>query len=70
MSIAHDIHLQSVRNLTAYQIDLGKSRGFTRKLILGSTEGRGTTANGGLGIDTTLGDCLSDPKENWYRTTM
>ncbi|KAI5456852.1 hypothetical protein BGZ63DRAFT_365704 [Mariannaea sp. PMI_226] len=45
--LAHDVHEQTVKNLTAYMITTAQTRGY--KLV-------------------TVGDCLGDPKENWYRT--
>lgn len=42
----HDIHPQTVRNLTQFIIDQGKARGYTF---------------------VTVGECLGDPAENWYR---
>ncbi|OMP84902.1 Chitin deacetylase [Diplodia seriata] len=42
----HDIHPQTVTNLTQFIIDEGKAQGYTFK---------------------TVGDCLGDPKGNWYR---
>ncbi|KAH7216385.1 hypothetical protein DER44DRAFT_857402 [Fusarium oxysporum] len=44
--LAHDVHEQTVHNLTSYMIQTARSRGY--KLV-------------------TVGECLSDPKENWYR---
>ncbi|KAF8536058.1 hypothetical protein BDD12DRAFT_852537 [Trichophaea hybrida] len=49
MSIAHDIHYQTVYNLTAYQIDAAKAAGYNH---------------------VRLGECLSDPEVNWYRTAL
>lgn len=46
ITLAHDVHYQTVVNLTSYMIDLSLSRGY--KLV-------------------TVGECLGDPKENWYR---
>ncbi|KAF6838434.1 chitin deacetylase [Colletotrichum musicola] len=43
--IGHDIHQQTVYNLTEYMLQKFKAK----KLV-------------------TLGDCLGDPKQNWYRT--
>lgn len=47
ITLAHDIHSMTVRNLTEYMIDLTLSRGYTL---------------------TTVGECLNDPEENWYRS--
>lgn len=44
--LAHDIHYQTVVNLTAFMIDTLLARGYT---------------------PTTVGECLGDPPENWYR---
>ena len=46
ISIAHDIHSQTVVNLTMHEIDVGRNRGFRF---------------------VTLGECLNDPQDNWYR---
>lgn len=43
--IGHDIHQQTVYNLTEYMLQKFQSK----KMV-------------------TLGDCLGDPKQNWYRT--
>jgi peptidoglycan/xylan/chitin deacetylase (PgdA/CDA1 family) len=40
MSIAHDIHWQTVYNLTAYQIDAGKAAGYTREFPRGQLDAR------------------------------
>ncbi|KAI7765328.1 hypothetical protein LZL87_009857 [Fusarium oxysporum] len=45
--LAHDVHDQTVHNLTAFMIDTAQDRGY--KLV-------------------TVGECLGDPRENWYRT--
>ncbi|WAO96946.1 Hypothetical protein NCS54_01464300 [Fusarium falciforme] len=45
--LAHDVHEQTVHNLTSYMIQTARNRGY--KLV-------------------TVGECLGDPKENWYRT--
>ncbi|RPB12653.1 glycoside hydrolase/deacetylase [Morchella conica CCBAS932] len=47
LSIAHDIHYQTVYNLTRYQIITGYRYGYRF---------------------VTVGECLGDPKDNWYRT--
>lgn len=44
--LAHDVHYQTVANLTEYMVILARQRGY--KLV-------------------TVGECLGDPKENWYR---
>ncbi|KAL6909232.1 carbohydrate esterase family 4 protein [Trichoderma evansii] len=44
--LAHDVHYQTVVNLTEFMIGLSRSRGY--KLV-------------------TVGECLGDPSENWYR---
>ncbi|KAH6964435.1 hypothetical protein DER45DRAFT_556682 [Fusarium avenaceum] len=44
--LAHDVHEQTVQNLTAYMIDTALNRGY--RLV-------------------TVGECLGDPRENWYR---
>jgi hypothetical protein len=67
MSIAHDIHWQTVFNLTAYQIDAGKAAGYTREFPPRLNAGMEEADDG---IDVRLGDCLSDPEENWYRTAL
>ncbi|KAM5351096.1 hypothetical protein ACJ41O_003819 [Fusarium nematophilum] len=46
--LAHDVHEQAVRNLTAYMIETAQERGY--RLV-------------------TVGECLGDPQENWYRTS-
>ncbi|PQK16025.1 hypothetical protein BB8028_0006g03470 [Beauveria bassiana] len=48
ITLAHDVHYQTVVTLTGYMIELSRERGY--KL-------------------TTVGDCLNDPRRNWYRTT-
>ncbi|KAF5021257.1 hypothetical protein F66182_6655 [Fusarium sp. NRRL 66182] len=45
--LAHDVHGQTVYNLTSYMIDTAQARGY--RLV-------------------TVGDCLGDPRANWYRT--
>ncbi|KAK7431303.1 hypothetical protein QQZ08_002074 [Neonectria magnoliae] len=45
--LAHDVHEQTVKNLTAYMITTTQDRGY--KLV-------------------TVGACLGDPEENWYRS--
>ncbi|KAK7417241.1 hypothetical protein QQX98_004675 [Neonectria punicea] len=45
--LAHDVHEQTVKNLTAYMITTAQDRGY--KLV-------------------TVGACLGDPEENWYRS--
>ena len=45
--LAHDVHYQTVVNLTAYMINTSRNRGYNL---------------------VTVGECLNDPKENWYRT--
>ncbi|KAH7108973.1 hypothetical protein EDB81DRAFT_954408 [Dactylonectria macrodidyma] len=45
--LAHDVHEQTVTNLTAYMIKTAQDRGY--KLV-------------------TVGECLGDPAENWYRS--
>lgn len=45
--LAHDVHEQTVHNLTEYMISLARERGY--KLV-------------------TVGECLGDPEENWYRS--
>ncbi|KAJ4268897.1 hypothetical protein NW762_002968 [Fusarium torreyae] len=45
--LAHDVHGQTVQNLTSYMIDTAQDRGY--RLV-------------------TVGECLGDPRENWYRT--
>ena len=44
--LAHDVHHQTVVNLTSFMVDTARQRGY--KLV-------------------TVGECLGDPKENWYR---
>jgi len=48
ITIAHDIHYQTVYNLTQYMLDYFSLFNFSRSV--------------------TVGECLGDPKENWYRT--
>ncbi|KAF7548853.1 hypothetical protein G7Z17_g6784 [Cylindrodendrum hubeiense] len=45
--LAHDVHEQTVTNLTAYMITTAQDRGY--KIV-------------------TVGACLGDPEENWYRS--
>ncbi|KAM5387326.1 hypothetical protein ACJA88_001678 [Fusarium oxysporum] len=45
--LAHDVHDQTVHNLTSFMIDTAQDRGY--RLV-------------------TVGECLGDPRENWYRT--
>ncbi|KAI5460213.1 hypothetical protein BGZ63DRAFT_389732 [Mariannaea sp. PMI_226] len=45
--LAHDVHEQTVKNLTSYMITTSQNRGY--KLV-------------------SVGECLGDPKENWYRS--
>ena len=47
MSLSHDIHYQTVYNLTEFMIQ--------------------TIAADGYGSSVTVGECLGDPPENWYR---
>lgn len=49
ITLAHDVHYQTVVNLTAYMVSVSLERGY--KLV-------------------TVGECLDDPKENWYRTAL
>ena len=44
--LAHDVHYQTVVNLTRYMVETSLDRGY--KLV-------------------TVGECLGDPVENWYR---
>ena len=46
LSIQHDIHQQSVANLSSYYFDQIKAKGWK---------------------GVTVGECLQDPEENWYR---
>lgn len=46
ITLAHDVHYETVVTLTAYMIELTRQRGY--KLM-------------------TVGECLGDPPENWYR---
>ncbi|KAK1984515.1 polysaccharide deacetylase [Colletotrichum cereale] len=46
IELSHDVHYQTVFNLTQFMIDTAKARGY--RLV-------------------TVGECLNDPKENWYR---
>ncbi|KAM3489894.1 hypothetical protein MY3957_006837 [Beauveria namnaoensis] len=48
ITLAHDVHHQTVVTLTGYMIELSRERGY--KL-------------------TTVGECLDDPRRNWYRIT-
>ncbi|KAJ4159426.1 uncharacterized protein LMH87_008328 [Akanthomyces muscarius] len=48
ITLAHDVHYQTVATLTAYMIELSRQRGYRL---------------------TTVGECLGDPRENWYRDT-
>lgn len=45
--LAHDVHEQTVRNLTRFMLD--------------------TMREQGVGGSITVGECLQDPVENWYR---
>jgi len=47
IQIAHDIHEQTVYNLTRWTLERMKVLGF--------------------GTSITVGECLNDPPENWYR---
>ncbi|KAF9878056.1 polysaccharide deacetylase [Colletotrichum karsti] len=47
IELSHDVHYQTVVNLTQFMIDTAKARGY--RLV-------------------TVGECLNDPKENWYRS--
>lgn len=46
--IGHDIHYQTVYNLTEYMLQSMRTSGY--------------------GTSVTVGTCLGDPKENWYRS--
>jgi hypothetical protein len=48
ITISHDIHYQTVYNLTNYMLDSMKWLKY--------------------GTSVTVGECLGDPKENWYRS--
>lgn len=48
ITLAHDVHYETVITLTAYMIELSRQRGY--RLL-------------------TVGECLGDPRENWYRNT-
>lgn len=45
--LAHDVHFQTVANLTEHMVRVARQRGY--KLV-------------------PVGECLGDPRENWYRT--
>lgn len=45
--LAHDVHFQTVANLTEHMVRVARERGY--KLV-------------------PVGECLGDPRENWYRT--
>ena len=47
--LAHDVHRQTVVNLTSFMVNLARERGY--KLV-------------------TVGECLDDPRQNWYRVTQ
>lgn len=47
ITLAHDVHYQTVVNLTEYMVKTSRERGY--KLV-------------------TVGECLNDPQENWYRS--
>lgn len=47
LPLSHDIHFQTVYNLTEFMLQ--------------------TIASTGYGRSVTVGDCLGDPPENWYR---
>ncbi|GKT74037.1 polysaccharide deacetylase [Colletotrichum tofieldiae] len=47
IELSHDVHYQTVVNLTQFMIDTARARGY--RLV-------------------TVGECLNDPKENWYRS--
>ncbi|KAF4774730.1 polysaccharide deacetylase [Colletotrichum scovillei] len=47
IELSHDVHYQTVVNLTQFMIDTAKARGY--RLV-------------------TVGECLNDPRENWYRS--
>ncbi|KAF6833304.1 polysaccharide deacetylase [Colletotrichum plurivorum] len=47
IELSHDVHYQTVFNLTQFMIDTAKARGY--RLV-------------------TVGECLNDPKANWYRS--
>ncbi|OLN87119.1 Chitin deacetylase-like protein 6 [Colletotrichum chlorophyti] len=47
IELSHDVHYQTVVNLTQFMIDTAKARGY--RLV-------------------TVGECLNDPQENWYRS--
>ncbi|QPH02642.1 hypothetical protein C2857_006856 [Epichloe festucae Fl1] len=44
--LCHDVHEQTVYNLTSFVVNLARERGY--RLV-------------------TVGECLGDPRENWYR---
>lgn len=46
ITLAHDVHYQTVVNLTEFMVETSRKRGY--RLV-------------------TVGECLGDPKENWYR---
>ena len=46
LTIAHDIHPQTAKNLTGHMLDLLVKKGYK---------------------GVTMGECLGDDKENWYR---
>lgn len=48
ITLAHDVHYETVVSLTAYMIELSRQRGYRL---------------------TTVGECLGDPRGNWYRDT-
>lgn len=48
ITLAHDVHYETVVTLAAYMIELSRQRGYRL---------------------TTVGKCLGDPRDNWYRST-
>lgn len=64
LSIAHDIHEVTVKELLPYMLETFKSKGYRSMLTL--------TLMFGLWVLTlitvvTIGECLGDPVSNWYR---
>ncbi|KAF1999709.1 carbohydrate esterase family 4 protein [Amniculicola lignicola CBS 123094] len=49
IELSHDIHEQTVMNLTAFMINTLRARGYR---------------------PVPVGECLGDPKENWYRASV
>jgi hypothetical protein len=65
MTLSHDIIAQTVYNLTEYMLLLVHDKGW--KGVIGHLIFHSLSANTWTAV--TVGTCLNDPVENWYRNS-